>query len=1599
MHIDLEDCTLKVAQPIISKPNINSSNSVKIEPYSWAWNAWLSTPAESLNTTWPLVNNLPVNYVQHNIWQSSDTDLEWDDGQQERDTIKDTRFQARKILNKIKNGKDEDLIFVAENDQIGDRKVNLATKEDRQYLEEHFAKPLKKLCLRRSIANRDIDPETFWSTVMSAHGKDWSKVATEEYWKQNTFWLDIHNTDKFAKQMKRLWEMYVQYNTQTSTNKSFGNNYVQQVVGMMDNYVRYASDQTDFNNWKKGIKDIYIRNNNASKNLTWVAIYDGKRDEEKAKSSLNSLDSNIFLESQLLTTNHRQSAVETYNVKQLVDNAVFFGKYNTTNEEWFANFLGDTSFSGGLDNSDMWLRGWQQILAQFRIAVEQYAYNNNINLNDRSQLKVAQTAILKNILTFAATKSLRDWNDIIYKVLQPILTKNVIDLWASMIGNKESNASGSNSVLSQHPGILKYLQNTLIESPGDTDAIMLYGDKTGASYTSLNVDKILASENLNTLDPERKQIIETVLSNPANAAELKKYMDKYNNTGISQEQMLANIAEAVYGSIKWTSPLSINTNWPSFDKKVGKVSLSVGAGLWTSIELAKHARLNMGMATNGSSVMPAISLSFDQDIGKWWKIWETVSLLPPWVWLALAKNRQSQKSITAINKTLDTKAIVNYTVWADANLTYDGTGGLAGLNASAWIGFFKEKDYLGGIDKWYQERKTTAEGIIGPIIEELKNNVKNNVYPDSKVRKSELLTVLNKKYKDSDKATLDLMAENLMNSMAYFGCTDLKNIDDAMIKNLAQWFAAERKENAIKELKDRKLTWFWLRLGASLSPFEMAKIVLTLWLSFKISNFSKGFHYEDSAESIMAVKNANELGIGNRQLDTISDVMWAREVEFMNRIFATTHHRMNDYALDPISMSSDGRFVAIPQWLRDAHAHVNLKLDPSLKWQIKIENGNLFVPANAPMRVSAHAGTSGVEYVLSLWSHFDKPDAVHLIKGRQLPTDRQASTLDAIHYVSPLESANKNPLTVTKISDQITSLRQSNIEAYKDFNLSVISSNSKKVVLSGISVDQIALSSPIKVDINGQIIVDAWSQLMVSKWKDGKFVLSAIPTANQFSLVFENKQYTSEGLTVDSITTSLKNTFGLTLNNPTLTWTTLTYTNDQWQSQSVDINDGKIGDVSLSMSGSDLVLRTNGWSSTGSQNIGKVEYLEVDTDIEKSAMEDLDKALTNSTIRGLFESLEESQKSNFYLFMGHVMDRNTTEASSLLQTMLDKNQPLKNKVSGLYASLDQDLRTQQLIIARMLTVFALEPDKKWIPLHNVFKLRQNTYQTVGSPSGQKLDFINRSMIEDWYKDVKFTDAKDTTSYDDILWYTAFYRKNAKGNQKWYALTAPWYTRVVWDKIIDIASKDESKAKEAMNWLIANIEKDDFAQKAIISALEKKFTAVWLSLTFTKDTVISLLRGDSIIIDNKTISVKAKPIFYLCAECANESLGLQIESISVSDNTSGKEVKISWSLWEGISHSSQVIDFDTKKWNSFAINTVESNKNWLATTGEKAAQFGVTAGIGVGENGNNKKFNDGKWDSHPWWNNNPTNLPWWNTTWSQTWWNPIPPTIPSWTWWL
>ena len=142
---------------------------------------------------------------------------------------------------------------------------------------------------------------------------------------------------------------------------------------------------------------------------------------------------------------------------------------------------------------------------------------------------------------------------------------------------------------------------------------------------------------------------------------------------------------------------------------------------------------------------------------------------------------------------------------------------------------------------------------------------------------------------------------------------------------------------------------------------------------------------------------------------------------------------------------------------------------------------------------------------------------------------------------------------------------------------------------------------------------------------NNKFILTTASTPNEFSLTFENKDYTSWGITADEIAKRLSEKFYINITNPTLKDNILTYIDTSWKEWSVNINSGKIGDVSFSMSDKDLVLRKQGWSGTNSSP-ETITYDEADTDIEDKAMYDLDKAVKDSDIRKLFEKLEKEHE-------------------------------------------------------------------------------------------------------------------------------------------------------------------------------------------------------------------------------------------------------------------------------------------------------------------------------------------------------------------------------------
>lgn len=1413
-----------------------------------------------------------------------------------------TKSQARTALREWIRGTNDELNFVAEGDKVGDRKVDLATKEDKQILKENLYKPLKILCvnnkewflsgLRRRVSEQWLDEDKIWRQLMSTYNTSKGDMTSEAYreWVVNSgeFQLLSWKSDNFAKWMSKLWNLYRDYR-----DKKYSGWYIEKVMGMLDNEFKVNNDGYEDvadKKWYERIIDANNRNNDAIKNLNlwWYKILDGKSDNS-ARKNLESMGVNLNE-----ATAYGQSLVETNNVKALVDHGWFASAYDTTNEEGFANFLWDTSFSGGVDNSDMAMRQWQQILAQFRIAVEQYALMNGLDANDRVQLKAAQSGVLRNVLSFVQLQANRNTDRKYNKISEEL--KNVIggtwDIWKYLIGDKENKWSASGSFLSKNPGMLKFMQKTLSDHPGAMDGIMLYGNtwaevKMQAQYKEASDASL--QQAIEWLTPEQQAQFKEVYNNNKSeiATYIKKYQESHTTNAMSEQQLLQSIALStvhalsqnivapyLWGDLNkvattltndtkldvWWKPLKATINWVD-------VTGAVGAG-W-SIALPRNLKLNYGLATNGSTIVPSLSISTQQDL--WWgfRAGEQVHLIVP------GYSQTLTKTFTWWDKTannLDTISSKSTTIWLDGTISV--------LWLSGGVGFFRERDILKGIDTGYEHRKTEWSKIISNIINAI------NVNSDSTSIKKAIATQIAKNYPNSDPQKQQYMVENLHAAMVSYGCGVKSGIDkNVLIDQLTQAFAGEWKNQAITGLKWTKLTGWGMRLWVSTNPWETALNIFTLGTGLKFTNFNRGFHYEETAESLAALDDAEHSGKNNRLL---SQAIGQKEVNFMNRMFETTHHRMMHNVSD-IEYNSTNNTVRIPQALWDSQWQVNVKISSLLRGHIKMDDQwYLVVPANIPMSLNAFPQVSWVEYTLSVWSPRVESDALHLITGKGIPQERQADTMDGVK----IENGKwADPLTKEKVESAISSLKSQKPWYYDAFDVQVISADNTWVK---IKVDWQKYDLPAR---------GGWEVMM----KDGKFLVSP-----------------KTGSTTD--------TFSLKFVNSDKKW-----------------------------SGS--------W--TVSEEIKNITYNEVDTDLEKNAISAIDSNLS------LIESIENTKSAQFYSFLNEVMERDTEWASKQLLNMFGQELP------ALKAALESsDRSVKEVVVSRMLSIFALE-DKSYKnkTIGELIERRRKTapklppaYTRIGE---NHVDFLDRDDFKSAFDMNMKLNESSSNKVDNVLWYTAFYRMPRNGNNKHrgFALTTPWYTDVLWSTK-DIPSSKQSKAKE---WLQNTVEKDDFAKRAIRDALKGKLNA-YGALSDTQ--VIPLMKWEPIVLWWATIKLNTTPVFYFLAQCANESIGLKINSITITKD--GKEEIIDGGLW-------QDIKFNAGSGGSLYVNTTDT-RGTAAISWARSAQFGAWVALRA----NWWWWDDGytRWSSETGWSNQ-QNHSWWstNTWWSTNWWN-VPWDMPT-----
>ena len=259
--------------------------------------------------------------------------------------------------------------------------------------------------------------------------------------------------------------------------------------------------------------------------------------------------------------------------------------------------------------------------------------------------------------------------------------------------------------------------------------------------------------------------------------------------------------------------------------------------------------------------------------------------------------------------------------------------------------------------------------------------------------------------------------------------------------------------------------------------------------------------------------------------------------------------------------------------------------------------------------------------------------------------------------------------------------------------------------------------------------------------------------------------------------------------------------------------------------------------------------------------------------------------------------------------------------------------------------------------------------------------------------LKWTTDLRSNPLGNLIWMTAFYKKNLDNKHEWrgYSMTTLWNTTPLWWYMESIAASELESTKE---WFRNNLDKTELHKNVIKTSIENQINiALWRqNISLNDNQLERLLKWEeSIDIWNENdkirVTLNAEYKFYLLQECANESIGIQlnwleivagdtqIETVTSQDDPNKIEVKtkthkrINWSWIYTNSH----------EW----MNQQDLSRKW---------HFSILGGGGkvVAKKEQDNTITNQEWWTWTWWNISwngwETNQEWvsWTWTWSGSW---------------
>ena len=216
------------------------------------------------------------------------------------------------------------------------------------------------------------------------------------------------------------------------------------------------------------------------------------------------------------------------------------------------------------------------------------------------------------------------------------------------------------------------------------------------------------------------------------------------------------------------------------------------------------------------------------------------------------------------------------------------------------------------------------------------------------------------------------------------------------------------------------------------------------------------------------------------------------------------------------------------------------------------------------------------------------------------------------------------------------------------------------------------------------------------------------------------------------------------------------------------------------------------------------------------------------------------------------------------------------------------------VMDRLKAEFATVPEflkKTKTAVENLASQRNSEYKKHHQKKSVLEDFSNSKLKIDYISLARqLPDHLEANPIPNLIGFTAFYRRNAK-DARGMSMTAYGQTNVLGNTFPIDKEKEKELRDNAKEWLLANLDKQTEQLKTIARSIGK-FNGKGVDLTnspltdegfLSGESIITLLKWESIDLWGKKITLNTKIVKYFLAECANESIGIQIDSITIEDS--------------------------------------------------------------------------------------------------------------------